>query len=70
MQYGFALSRQNGTPQWGFAVGTVIADRPPHRSVRAELPHTAPTSVGGVKPHVWKRMQNTRPRYPPVEDYA
>ncbi len=26
------------------AVGTVIADRPPHRSVRAELPHTAPTS--------------------------
>jgi ferredoxin-NADP reductase len=24
------------------AVGTVIADRPPHRSVRAELPHTAP----------------------------
>jgi hypothetical protein len=25
------------------AVGTVIADRPPHRSVRAELPHTAPT---------------------------
>ena len=27
----------------GIAVGTVIADRPPHRSVRAELPHTAPT---------------------------
>ena len=26
------------------AVGTVIADRPPHRSVRAELPHTALTS--------------------------
>jgi hypothetical protein len=25
------------------AVGTVIAGRPPHRSVRAELPHTAPT---------------------------
>ena len=23
------------------AVGTAIADRPPHRSVRAELPHTA-----------------------------
>jgi hypothetical protein len=23
------------------AVGTTIADRPPHRSVRAELPHTA-----------------------------
>jgi hypothetical protein len=25
------------------AVGTAIADRPPHRSVRAALPHTAPT---------------------------
>jgi hypothetical protein len=24
------------------AVGTAIAGRPPHRSVRAELPHTAP----------------------------
>jgi len=24
------------------AVGTAITDRPPHRSVRAELPHTAP----------------------------
>jgi hypothetical protein len=23
------------------AVGTAITDRPPHRSVRAELPHTA-----------------------------
>jgi len=25
------------------AVGTVITDRPPPRSVRAEFPHTAPT---------------------------
>jgi hypothetical protein len=24
------------------AVGTAVACRPPHRSVRAELPHTAP----------------------------
>jgi hypothetical protein len=31
------------------AVGTAIADRPPHRSVRAELPHTAPTS------DIWRR---------------
>jgi hypothetical protein len=28
----------------GVAVGTIIADRPPHRTVRAALPHTAPTS--------------------------
>ncbi len=27
-----------------FAVGTVIADRPPHRSERAGFPHSAPTS--------------------------
>jgi len=27
-----------------FAVGTIIADRPPHRSVQAEFPHTALTS--------------------------
>jgi hypothetical protein len=25
------------------AVGTVIADRPPPKSVQAEFPHTAPT---------------------------
>ena len=27
----------------GIAVGTLIAERPPHRSVRAGFPHTAPT---------------------------
>ena len=27
-----------------FAVGTVIADRPPHRTVRAQFTHTAPAS--------------------------
>ena len=26
------------------AVGTAVTCRPPHRSVRAELPHTAPAS--------------------------
>ena len=28
------------------AVGTLIAERPPHRTVRAAFPHTAPT-LGG-----------------------
>ena len=28
----------------GIAVGTAIADRPPHRSVREVLPHTAPAA--------------------------
>ena len=31
------------------AVGTAIADRPPHRSVRAALPHTALTLDDGVE---------------------
>lgn len=30
--------------QSGVAVGTAVTCRPPHRSVRAELPHTAPAS--------------------------
>ena len=50
------------------AVGTPIADRPPHRSVRAELPHTAPPLDTSVKAHVGIRMQGTRSRNPPVED--
>ena len=34
------------------AVGTAIADRPPHRSVRAALPHTALTLDVTSTPHV------------------
>ncbi len=30
--------------QKGIAVGTTVTGRPPHRSVREELPHTAPPS--------------------------
>ena len=37
------------------AVGTVIADRPPHRSVRAELPHTAPTSDVDLQTAHWDK---------------
>src|SRR5216683_8082603 len=29
------------------AVGTLIAERPPHRTVRAAFPHTAPTLGNG-----------------------
>jgi hypothetical protein len=28
------------------AVGTLITERPPHNTVRAAFPHTAPTSGG------------------------
>ena len=39
------IAREGGKPS-GFviAVGAPIAERPPHRSVRADCPHTAPTS--------------------------
>src|SRR5215471_13573007 len=32
------------TPHASNAVGTPITERPPHRTVRAAFPHTAPTS--------------------------
>ena len=35
-----AVARPDGR---AVAVGTLIAERPPHRSVRAAFPHTAPT---------------------------
>jgi len=40
-----SVSSQMGQVSWSLktiAVGTAIAGRPPHRSVREELPHTAP----------------------------
>ena len=44
--------RKHGDPvkKKTIAVGTVIADRPPHRSVRAALPHTARTLDGDDHP--------------------
>ena len=33
----------NSRPIGGIAAGTIITDRPPHRTVRAAFPHTAPT---------------------------
>ena len=41
--YGEAVGAERGVSS-GFAVGTVITHRPPHRSVQAGFPHTAPTS--------------------------
>jgi hypothetical protein len=40
----------------GVAVGMTITDHPPHRSVRAELPHTAPPLDTSVEAHVGVRM--------------
>ena len=41
---------------FGVAVGMTIADHPPHRSVRAELPHTAPPLDTSVEAYVRVRM--------------
>src|SRR5215475_8560870 len=35
------------------AVGTQVTPRPPHRSVRAQLRHTAPTLGGDGKANAW-----------------
>jgi len=52
----------------GVAVGTSIAARPPRRSVRAELPHTAPPSDTSVEAYVGIWMKSAGTRNPPVED--
>src|SRR5215216_515825 len=39
------------------AVGTLIAERPPHRTVRAAFPHTAPTSGPNDTPRARWRMR-------------
>ncbi len=38
------------------AVGTAITGRPPHRSVRAELPHTAPTLDIDESRRIWDQV--------------
>jgi putative ABC transport system substrate-binding protein len=40
------LSNLLGAKRVEVAVGTLITERPPHRTVRATFPHTAPTSGG------------------------
>jgi DNA replication protein DnaC len=41
------------------AVGTALADGPPHRSQRAGLPHWAPASGSGVEAHAGEGMPGT-----------
>src|ERR1700736_1339307 len=45
---------------WTVAVGTGVAPSPPRRSVRAELPHTAPAS-GSWRRGVGRRFTHTLP---------
>jgi len=52
----------------GVAVGTIIAGRPPHRSVRALLRIRLPPRVTGVKALHRIRMENARYWNPSVYD--
>jgi len=44
------------------AVGTEVTPRPPHRSVRARLRHTAPTLGGDGKANAWPWVKDLRLR--------
>lgn len=44
------------TRLWAIAVGMPVARHPPHRSVRAQLRHTAPTLGFDGEPVLWPRM--------------
>jgi retron-type reverse transcriptase len=46
----FAQFKLELHPDKTVAVGTMVTHRPPHRSVLAELPHTAPATGFDVKP--------------------
>ena len=50
------------------AVGTVLTNRPPHRSVRAQLTHTAPTLDVGVKSHLTHTDHPRGHAYPPLSE--
>ena len=50
------------------AVGMTIADHPPHRSVLAELPHTAPPLDTSVEALIGIGMKSTRTRNPSIKD--
>src|SRR5712664_2779812 len=50
------------------AVGTTIADRPPHRSVQARLRIRLLSWMCGGKAGIRVRMQNTGLRNPPVQE--
>src|SRR5260370_1745397 len=52
------------------AVGTTIADRPPHRSVRARLRIRLLRRVSGVEASIRIGVQNVGWRNPPVQDWG
>ena len=57
--YAYPWYFQNANLLDRVAVGTAIADRPPRRSVRALLTHTALTSDAGVERCRWTHTSQT-----------
>jgi hypothetical protein len=55
-------------PRITVAVGTTIADRPPHRSVQARLRIRLLSWMSGGKAGIRIRMQNTGLRNPPAQE--
>lgn len=52
------------------AVGTTIAGRPPHRSVRARLRIRLLPRMNGVEAFIGIGVQNARGRNPPVQQWV
>src|SRR2546428_7652196 len=52
------------------AVGTTVADRPPHRSVRARLRIRLLRRMSGVEASIRIGVQNAGWRNPPVQDWG
>jgi len=55
-------------PETWVAVGTLVTQRPPHRSERAALPHSALASGDDAKAYQRIRMTNTGRRKPSVHE--
>jgi len=62
------MTLEESNKRTGDAVGTIIADRPPHRSVRARLRMRLPPWMGGEEAHDRIGMQNTWGWKPSRED--
>src|SRR5712664_544393 len=57
-------------PSLSVAVGTIITDRPPHRSVRARLRIRLLRRMSGVEACIGIGVQNAGRRNPPVQDWS
>src|SRR5260370_37380283 len=61
---------RSGVLEISVAVGTIITDRPPHRSVRARLRIRLLRRMSGVEACIGIGVQNAGRRNPPVQDWG